>query len=117
MKFEFKIVKDIPVKEITNFEKRVVYNTALYTREHTKGAKAYPYLTGKLQSSEVAAPILGSGMEYGLSAGVDYALEVWAYKNANWTNPSTQPQWYYSVFKKDGATIINQAVNTALKEI
>ena len=117
MEIKFNIVKGIPAKEITNFEKKVVYNTAVYTREHTKGANAYPYLSGKLQSSEIAAPIVGSGMNYGLTAGVDYAVSVWKMANANWTNPNTQPQWYYSVFNKEYASIVSQAVNVALKEI
>lgn len=117
MELVFKITKDIPVKQIQNFEKRAVYNTAVYTREYTKGANAYPYLSGKLQSTEIAAPIVGSGMTYGLTAGVDYAVSVWNYKNVNWTNSSTQPQWYASVFSKQYASIVNQAVNIALKEI
>lgn len=115
---EVEIVKELPVKQIKKFEDKVIYNVAVYTREYTKGANAFPYLTGRLQMSEVAAPIQGSGMEYSLTAGVDYAVRVWKYgENANWTNPSTQPQWYFSVFKKDGQTIVNQAFNTALKEI
>jgi hypothetical protein len=117
MNVEIVIQKDIPVKQIQNFEKKVVYNTAVYTREFTKGANAFPYLSGRLQQSEIAAPIIGSGMEYGLSAGVSYAVSVWNKTNANWTNPSTQPQWYYSVFKKQYNSIVNQAVNSALKEI
>lgn len=117
MEINFKITKDIPVKEITNFEKKVVYNTAVYTREYTKGASAYPYLSGRLQRTEIAAPIVGSGMTYGLTAGVDYAVSVWNYKNVNWTNSSTQPQWYASIFSKHYASIVNQAVNSSLKEI
>lgn len=117
MEIVFKITKDIPAKEIQNFEKKVVYNTALYTRERTKGASAFPYLTGRLERSEIALPIQGSGMEYGLGAGVDYAVSVWKKTNVNWTNSSTQPQWYYSVFKKEYASIVSQAVNTSLKEL
>jgi len=117
MEITINVKKGIPEKEIKNFEKKVVYNTAVYTREHTKGASAYPYLTGKLERSEVALPIQGSGMEYGLGAGVSYAVSVWKKTNANWTNSSTQPQWYYSVFKKEYASIVSQAVNTSLKEL
>ena len=117
MELVFKITKDIPAKEIQNFEKKVVYNTALYTRERTKGASAFPYLTGRLERSEIALPIQGSGMEYGLGAGVDYAVSVWKKTNVNWTNSSTQPQWYYSVLNKSGMSILTEAVNKSLKEI
>lgn len=114
---EITILKEIPTKNIKDFEKKVIYNVAVYTREYTKGENAFPYLTGKLQSSEVATPIQGSGMEYSLTSGVDYAKYVWKYTKAKWTNSSTQPQWYFSVFQKNGNTICNQAVSTALKEV
>lgn len=117
MNAEVIIVKPLPVKEIQNFEKKVVYNAAVYTREFTKGSNAYPYLSGRLARSEIAAPILGSGTEYSLGAGVDYAVYVWDFKDAKWTNSATQPQWYYSIFKKEGNTIISEAVNKALKEV
>ena len=117
MDIEVIVQKEIPVKDIQKFEQKTIYNTAVYTREYTKSSSAYPYLSGRLQSTEVSLPVLGSGMEYSLGAGVSYAMSVWNKTNANWTNPSTQPQWYYSIFKKQGATIVSQAVNTALKEI
>lgn len=118
MNIEVKIIKDIPKNEINKFEDKVVYNTAVLTREYTKSANAYPYRTGELQRSEISAPIISSGNKsYGLSAGVGYAKSVWNYKNVNWTNSSTQPQWYYSIFRKQGASIMQNAVSRALKEI
>lgn len=118
MDIEVKIIKDIPKNEINKFEDKVVYNTTVLTREYTKSANAYPYRSGRLRASEIAAPILSNGNKsYGLSSGVGYAKRVWNYNNVNWTNPSTQPQWYYSVFRKQGASIIQNAVSRALKEI
>ena len=117
MNVEVQIIKELPVKQIEQFEDKTTYNCAVFTREHTKNANAYPYLSGELSRQEIAAPIVGSNKDYGLAPGVDYATKVWGYTNPKWTNPDTQPQWYYSVFNKDGYTIIDQAVNTALKEI
>lgn len=118
MKVEYKIIKDIPKKQISTFENKTVYNTTVLTREYTKLANAYPYRTGELRSTEVSAPIRSIGkMSYGLSSGVGYAKRVWSYKNANWTNSSTQPQWYYSVFRKQASTIVHNAVVRALREI
>lgn len=117
MNIEIEITKELPVKQINNFEDRTVYNCAVFTREFTKGANAFPYLTGNLQRHEIAAPIIGSNKDYGLSSGVDYAKYVWKMNDVKWTNPNTQPQWYYSIFTKRTDTIVNQAVNTALKEI
>ena len=117
MNVEVKIIKDIPVKQIEKFEDRVVYDTAIITREFTKSANAYPYLTGKLRASEVSSPVVGSNKSYGLGAGVNYAQYVWDYNNVNWTNSSTKPQWYYTTFKNQTSTIVSNAVNRALKEI
>lgn len=117
MKIEVEVIKELPVKQINQFEDRTVYNTAVVTREYTKGANAYPYLTGNLRRNEVSAAISGSDKVYGLVAGVDYAKYVWDKTNVNWTNSSTQPQWYYSVFRRQGVSIVGNAVSRALKEI
>ena len=117
MNVEVKFIKGIPKEQISNFEDRVVYNTAVLTREYTKSRNTFPYLTGKLRRSEVSAPIVGSHKEYGLTAGVDYAKYVWKKKNASWTNPSTQPQWYYTNFNLNGAVLLLNAVLRAKKEI
>lgn len=117
MNVEIKIIKGIPKEQIKKFEDKVVYNTAVFTREYTKQTNSYPYLSGKLNRSEISAPILGSNKEYGLSSGVDYAKYVWNMENVNWTNSSTEPHWYYSNFKKNSNTILYDAVTRAKKEI
>ena len=118
MKIEFKIIKDLPTKQIEEFVDKTVYNIALGTREETKGLRAYPYLSGELERAEIAEPIMGSNKEYSLLAGVDYAKKVWNYdSDTNWTNPSTEPQWYYNVFKKHKEVITSEAVARALKEL
>lgn len=112
---DVKIIKGLPIEQIDQFVDKTVYNTAVITREFTKNANAYPYLTGELMRQEVAQPVVGSDKNYGLLSGVDYAKYVWNFKKANWTNPSTKPRWYYSVFNKDGATILCDAVIKSLK--
>lgn len=114
---EVKIIKDIPKDQIDKFEDKVVYNTAVLTREYTKSASAYPYLTGELERTEVASPITGSNKEYNLLAGVDYAKYVWKMTDVNWTNNSTNPQWYYNVFRKKNQLIIQSAMNKAIGEL
>lgn len=118
MNIDVIIKKGIPVEQINIFEDRVVYNTTITTREYTKSRNAYPYLTGALMRSEVAAPIIKEGNKsYGLASGVDYAKKVWNYSNVNWTNPSTMPQWYYSVLNKNVEIILHNAISKAIKEI
>lgn len=117
MNVEIKVLKDLPTKQLNDFEDKVVYNTAVLTREYTKTANAFPYLTGNLMRSEVSSPITGNNKSYGLQAGTKYAKAVWNMTNVNWTNQSTQPQWYYNMIRRKGANIVQNAVDKALKEI
>lgn len=122
MYIDVEIIKNIPEKQIKHFEDRVVYFTAISTREYTKGMRAYPYLSGDLSREEIASPVLGSNGEYGLLAGtskkvLSYAKYVYNFKKANWTNKSTLPQWYHSVYRAKEKSIMNEAINKALKEI
>ena len=117
MNVEIKVIKGLPTEQINKFEDRVVYNTAVITREYTKSRNVYPYRTGKLMRSEVASPVLGSNKKYSLTGGVDYAKYVWSMTNVKWTNPETKPQWYYSSFNEKGAVLVSNAVIRAMKEI
>jgi hypothetical protein len=118
MEIDIQVLKDIPTEQIKKFEDRTIYNTAVFTREYTKSSTAYPELSGELKRQEIAAPIENLGNNtYGLTGGVDYAKYVWNYKNAQWTNPNTQPQWYASVLRNNYEVIVNNAVQTALKEV
>ena len=117
MDIEIEIVKGIPVEQIQKFEDKTVYNCAVFTREITKNYNAYPYLSGTLRREEESSEIVGNDKEYGLTAGVDYAVSVWKMKDVHWTNPHTEPQWYYSTFNKNGSIITAQAVIVAQKEV
>lgn len=114
---EIQVLKGLPTEQIDQYINKTVYNAVVLTREHTKSANAYPYLTGELMRSEVALPVEGANKEYSLLTGVDYALRVWNYQNVKWTNPRTKPQWYYSIFNREGATILMEASARALKEL
>lgn len=117
MNIEVQIIKGIPTEQISKFEDKVVYDVAVLTREFTKNENAYPQLTSELMRSEIAAPIVATDKGYGLTGGVDYATRVYNYTNAKWTNPATEPQWYYNIFNKNSSTILSDAINRALKEI
>lgn len=114
MNIQVEITKDIPVKDIAKFEDRVVYNVAVLTREYTKSLNAYPYLTGELSRQEIRSPITGKDGTYNLLAGTNYAKIVYKFKNANWTNKSTKPQWYNSVYRQKEKTIIETAQKRAI---
>lgn len=117
MKITVEWTKEFPKKKIFTFEDKVVYNTAVFTREYTKATNSYPYLTGKLAREEIKQPIGGSNKQYYLTNGTDYDVKVWHMTNVNWTNPNTKPQWYYNQFKASTTKIIKSAINAALKEI
>lgn len=117
MNIKVKIKKDIPEKDIAKFEDRVVYYTAVLTREYTKSLNAYPYLSGELSRQEIRSPITGGNKKYNLLAGTNYAKRLYNYKNANWTNKSTKPHWYNFVYRQKEKTIIDNAQKRAIGEI
>ena len=117
MEVNVEIIKGIPEDKIDLFKDRVIYYTAVATREYVKSRSAYPYLSGELSRQEIASPITGKDAEYNLLAGTDYAKHVWKMNNANWTNKSTKPQWYKSVYRQKEKTIIDNAQKRAIKEI
>ena len=111
------IFKGLPKEKIEDFEDKVVYNVAVETREFTKGQSAYPYLTGELARQQIKAPITGSNGNYNLLDGVKYAKYVWKMTNVNWTNQSTKPQWYKTVFRQKEKTIVDTAMQRAGGEL
>lgn len=113
------IKKDIPEKQIEQFEDKSVYFTALLTREFTKNANAYPRgKTKELSKQEIGSPIYKMDKNsYGLLAGVSYAKYVWKMTDVKWTNPSTQPQWYSTIYRRKEKTIVEMAQERALKEL
>ena len=115
MNVEIEIIKGIPEQQIEQFTDRVVYNTAVLTREETKSLNAFPQLSGTLMREELAQQIIGSNKEYGLAGGTSYAKAVYNYENVNWTNKQTLPHWYKSVFDKSGDMIINNSITRSLK--
>lgn len=115
MNIEIEIIKGIPEQQIEQFTDRVIYNTAVLTREETKSLNAFPQLSGTLMREELAQQIIGSNKEYGLAGGTSYAKAVYDYEHVNWTNKSTLPHWYKSVFDKSGDMIINNSITRSLK--
>lgn len=115
MNVEVEIIKDIPEQQIEQFTDRVIYNTAVLTREETKGLNAFPQLSGTLMREELAQQIIGSNKEYGLVGGTSYAKAVYDYNKVNWTNKSTLPHWYKSVFEKSGNMILFNSIARSLK--
>ena len=112
---DVEIKKDIPEKQIQQFEDRSVYFTA---SEYTTAARAYPHLSGELERSEVRVPVQKQKHgEYGLLRGTKYASFVYKMTNVKWTNPSTRPQWYGSMYRAREKSIVDTAQKRALKEI
>ena len=117
MNIEVIVVKGIPQTQLKTFMEKVVYNTAVLTRQRTKQMGAYPRLSGDLERAEFANNINGSGTSYSLCSGLEYDKYVWKMNNVQWTNKKTVPQWYYNVFRQKQQNIISEATHRALKEI
>lgn len=98
----FKVVKPLPVKEISNWEDKVVFGIARATLDFTNSRRHFPYLSGELNRASMSEGVVRETKgTYHLGArGVEYAPKVWNYKNVNWTNKQTLPQWYKSVYEK-----------------
>jgi len=112
---QVKVIKDLPVEKLNKFKDRVIYSIARNTLDMTASTKAFPYLTGTLERDSMANGVINTGQyKYSLGAkNIKYAPKVWTYTNVKWTNPSTQPQWFVSVYKKHEHDIVTRAIKTA----
>ena len=118
MNVEFEIIKDIPVQQISKFESQTIKNVATLTRQETNTKRAFPYLSGELQRTELSGePVNLNTLEYGLIAGVDYAKYVWKMEDVHWTNKKTKEKWYLTIYKNNKALITQQAIISALGSI
>lgn len=110
------IIKDIPVKEIENYMDKVVYGIARATLDFTNTGRHFPYRTGALNRASMSEGVVKEGYgSYHIGAqGIDYAPKVWNYRNVNWTNKSTYPQWYITEFQHDKNVIVQSAIKTVV---
>ncbi len=119
-KISFEVVKPMPVKEISNWEDKVVYGIARATLDFTNSSHHFPYLTGELNRASMNEGVVQETKgTYHLGArGVEYAPKVWNYgQNTNWTNKQTLPKWYVSVYNKYRDTINEAALKNAESEL
>ena len=116
----FKVIKPMPVKEISNWEDKVVYGIARATLDFTNTTRAFPYLTGNLQRASMSEGVRSKekGTYYIGAYNVPYGRTVWNYgSKTNWTNKSTLPQWYKSVYQKYMNEINSIALKNAESEL
>ena len=111
MNVEYIVLKPLDKKSIDNFMDKTVHNVASTTLSMTTGH--FPRRTGDLERTSYAYGVKGGNKTYTLGTGVNYAKYVWEMKGVNWTNQSTIPQWYYTIFKNHAETIVSQAVKNA----
>lgn len=116
----FKVVKPLPVKEISNWEDKVVFGVARETLDFTNSLRHFPYLSGELNRASMSEGVVHETKgTYHLGArGVEYAPKVWNYgQGTNWTNKNTLPQWYKSVYQKYRNEINQNALKGAEGEL
>ena len=113
------IKRDLPKDQLKKWQDKVVYSLARATLDFTDDAYHFPYRTGELKRASMAQGVEGNNMTYYLGArGVNYAPRVWTWgENTNWTNPSTLPQWYVSVFDKYKTELVDLAIKNAESEL
>ena len=109
MDVQFIVQKPLNVAGVERFMDGVVKNTARVTLNMTSGY--FPRLKGDLERGSYAFDVQGGHATYSLGTTVDYGKYVWKMKDVHWTNPSTEPQWYSTIFKNHKEGIISQAIN------
>jgi hypothetical protein len=117
---QIEMVKELPVKELTQYCDDVVFNVARATLDFTNSKGHFPYLTGELNRASMSDGVVKeSYATYHVGAGgVNYAPAVWGYpQNTNWTNPNTYAQWFITEFKNDKELIMDQAVSRAKSKL
>lgn len=117
-KISFKVIKGMPITQIAKWEDNVVFGIARKVLDLTNTQHHFPYLTGKLNRASMSEGVgkIQPGEYYLGARGVEYAPKVWDYKNVNWTNKKTLPQWYKSVYEKYNDIVLQDAINYAKKE-
>lgn len=115
----FKVVKPMPVKQISAWEDKVVFGIARAVLDYTNVRHHFPYLTGELNRASMSEGVVQEKKgTYHLGArGVEYAPKVWKYKDVNWTNKQTIPQWYKGVYEKYRNEINQDALRGAEGEL
>lgn len=116
----FKVVKPLPTKQISDWQDKVVDNIARTVLDFTNTMHHFPYLTGDLNRASMGEGVVKEAKgTYHLGAkGVEYAPKVWNYgSKTKWTNPSTLPQWYNTVYQKYKDTINDLALKNSEGEL
>lgn len=93
---------------------KFVYSVARQTLE-----RSYPTIplsknvnNGRLRTSSMAYGVKGSGTTYTIGSQTSYAKYVWNMNNSttNWSTPGTSSEWYTNFFKKNGKSIMANAM-------
>ena len=116
------VTRPLPVEKLNQWQDKVVYEMARTTLDFTNTKQHFPRLTGALQEGSMATGVVSINKKtYGLDydkTTTTYAPRVWEYGyGTNWTNKSTLPQWYMSVFDKYKNEIVGLAIKDAESEL
>jgi hypothetical protein len=94
---------------ILGFPDKTMYQVARMTLDYTE--PHIPFNTGTMEKTSMREGVKGSSGNYYIGSFTDYASYVWQMgKNTNWTNPSSYPKWFQTVWKEKGSNIVKQAV-------
>lgn len=93
------------IDKLTQANDKLVYAIARRTLDQVGNLKATAYLTGETERSMYSHGVGQDDQGYYIGDFTRYASRVYKMKNANWTNKSTRPQWFHSVWKEYGELI------------
>ena len=74
--------------------------------------------SGNLRRTSLDGGVRGGNKNYYIGSYTSYAAYVWNMNDSttNWTTPNTHSQWYMRTLKKNGQTIIDNALTKSWKE-
>lgn len=84
---------------------KVTYAIARRMIDHVGELHATAYRTGEMERSMFSHGVGQDALGYYIGNFTSYAKEVYSWKDANWTNKNTRPQWFDSVWKEYGELI------------
>ena len=100
-------------QEILEVDDKIMYEVARQTLDisYTHIPLAKYKNAGKLRQTSMSSGVRGGNGNYFIGSYTDYAKYVWRMGNGTkWSTPGTYGKWYEEIWKKQGKSIVNSAL-------
>ena len=107
---------EVTFDKLENANDKLMYAIARRTLDQVGNLKATAYLTGETERSMYTHGVEQDDLGYYIGNFTSYASKVYSYKNANWTNKLTRPQWFHAIWKEYGELIERECAERYLDD-